>query len=200
MNQKQTYDLILASKSPRRRELLEQMGISLKIIPSDLDENGIQLENPEHLVKELARLKAEDIAADHPESWTLGADTIVVVDDKVLGKPESKPDAARMLEMLSGRTHQVLTGFCLTCPALDKKMMTFVKTDVEFKPLSQPEIQWYINTGEPDDKAGAYGIQGKGAFLVQRICGSYSNVVGLPVCEVIDAMIALNIINLKGEN
>ena len=188
--------LILASQSPRRRNLLEQAGIEFSVIPSRFDENSVKLSSPDVYVSQLAEGKAADIAEQYPDSWVIGADTIVFVDGTILGKPGSKSEARTMLRSLSGKTHQVLTGYCVCCQKLDRFFSEAVKTDVCFKTLADKEIDWYINSGEPFGKAGAYAIQGIGAFLVKRIDGSYTNVVGLPVCEVIELLIRENIIEL----
>ena len=123
------------------------------------------------------------------QSWVIGADTIVCIGNQILGKPDSKNDARKMLMRLSGKLHQVYTGYCICCRQKDLLFTDAVKTDVRFKKLSDPEIEWYIHTGEPFDKAGGYGIQGVGAFLVKSIKGSYTNVVGLPVCEVVSFLL-----------
>lgn len=188
--------LILASKSPRRRELLEQIGLSIKIIPSNIDENRITIKEPEKFVKELSFLKAESIADLHSESWVLGADTIVVVQDQILGKPQSKEDAIKMLSKLNNREHSVYTAFCIINQKANIIIKKAIETRVNFKSLSDSEITWYVETKEPFDKAGAYAIQGIGAFLVKHISGSYSNVVGLPVCEVVETLMDLNIIQI----
>jgi septum formation protein len=180
---------ILASKSPRRQYLLKQAGLDFLVIPSRLDENKMAKNAPEEYVIKLAEAKAEDVAQKYPESWVIGADTIVVIGDAILGKPRSKDDARNMLLRLSGQTHQVYTGFAVCCKAEKRLFSQVVKTDVLFKELSDQEIQWYIHTPEPFDKAGAYAIQGMGTFLVRSIHGSYTNVVGLPVCEVIEFLI-----------
>ncbi len=177
--------LILASKSPRRSNLLEQAGLTFSIIPSDFDESSVTMSDPESYVRTLAKSKATDISKKHPDCWVLGADTIVLIDDRILGKPGSKDEARSMLKQLSGKTHQVITGYCLCCQTKKDIISEAVKTDVRFKTLSDAEIEWYIQTGEPFGKAGAYAIQGIGTFLVKSINGSYTNVVGLPVCEVI---------------
>ena len=189
-------ELILASKSPRRSDLLEQAGLTFSIIPSDFDEGSVTMSDPESYVKALARSKALDISEKHPDSWVLGADTIVVIGNKILGKPSSEEQARWMLRQLSGKTHQVITGYCLSYQSKKDIISESVKTDVRFKTLRDAEIEWYIQTGEPFDKAGAYAIQGIGAFLVESINGSYTNVVGLPVCEVVEFLIDRGIIEL----
>ncbi len=195
-----TEKIILASGSPRRKELLEQVGINIEISPSTIDEETVSIKKPENYVKELSFLKAADISLSYPDSWILGADTIVVIGNQILGKPQSKPDAIDMLTKLNNREHSVYTGFCLIHQKKNAIIKKCVETKVYFKYLSDQEIQWYVNTGEPFDKAGAYGIQGIGAVLVKQIKGSYSNVVGLPVCEVVETLMHLNIIQFKDLN
>ena len=188
--------LILASNSPRRRELLAQAGITFIVIPSEVDERQVARSDPDKLVRVLAESKAIDIAEKHPDSWVLGADTIVVIDNQILGKPDSADAARDMLKRLSGKVHQVFTGYCVCCRHKERLFTDAVKTDVCFKSLSDAEIEWYIRTGEPFDKAGGYGIQGIGSFLVKSIQGSYTNVVGLPVCEVMSFLIGEGLIAL----
>jgi len=168
------------------------------IYPSSIDESGVQAQHPETLVKELAQRKAEDVTQQYPEAWVLGADTVVVMENHILGKPASQKEAAAMLRQLSNAEHLVYTGFCLACKSLQQTVLQSVHTRVQFKALTEAEINWYVATGEPFDKAGGYGIQGIGAFLVRKITGSYSNVVGLPVCEVFETLMDLNIIQLEG--
>ncbi|RLB82759.1 MAG: septum formation inhibitor Maf [Deltaproteobacteria bacterium] len=187
---------ILASKSPRRRYLLEQAGLSFSVIPSTIDEKSLALSSPEIYARELSEAKAHDISRRYPGSWVIGADTIVLIDGVILGKPDSKTEARSMLKRLSGRKHFVLTGYCICCRVKDKSFSETVKTEVFFKKLTDEEIEWYINTKEPFDKAGAYAIQGLGTFLVKSINGSYTNVVGLPVCEVIEFLIKKGVLNL----
>ena len=186
--------LILASKSPRRRYLLEKAGVEFTVIPSEVDENSAILSAPESYVKSLAEAKARDISNRYPESWIIGADTVVFVKNTILGKPASPDEARAMLNSLSAKTHQVHTGYCICRKATDHLFSECVTTDVSFKELSEKEIYWYINTGEPFDKAGAYAIQGLGTFLVKRINGSYTNVVGLPVCEVLEYLIKQGVV------
>jgi septum formation protein len=181
--------LILASNSPRRRYLLEKAGLEFTVIPSELDESSVIRSSPESYVKSLAEAKARDISNRYPDSWIIGADTIVFIDNTILGKPASRDEARAMLKSLSAKTHQVHTGYCICHKATDHFFSECVTTDVSFKNLSKKEIDWYINSGEPFDKAGAYAIQGIGTFLVKRINGSYTNVVGLPVCEVLEYLI-----------
>jgi len=173
--------IILASQSPRRRYLLERAGLRFAVIPSRLDEASVTAASPDDYVRELAQAKAMDIARMHPKSWVIGADTVVVADGRILGKPASTAQARDMLRRLSGRMHQVLTGFCICRLSGERLFTDVVRTDVLFKALTDDEIEWYIQTGEPFDKAGAYAIQGKGAAFVEWIDGCYNNVVGLPL-------------------
>ncbi|MBU1055347.1 MAG: septum formation inhibitor Maf [Proteobacteria bacterium] len=186
--------LILASKSARRRYLLKQAGINFSVIPSDFDENTVPVSSPEIYVKILAESKAKYISDKYPDSWVIGADTIVVINGKILGKPSDRDDARIMLKDLSGQTHEVVTGYCICCKAKERSFSESIITKVLFKDLSENEIEWYIHTKEPFDKAGGYAIQGLGTFLVKSINGSYTNVVGLPVCEVIEFLIKEGII------
>jgi len=188
--------LILASKSPRRRYLLKQAGLSFSVIPSSIDEKIVSHSDPESYVKTLAELKSKDISKKFPNSWVIGADTIVMIDNMILGKPDTKTQARNMLFQLSGKSHDVFTGYCICCESKSKLHADTVKTEVVFKDLSDEEIEWYIHTDEPFDKAGAYAIQGLGTFLVKRIIGSYTNVVGLPVCEVIEFLIKEKVVGL----
>ena len=186
--------MILASKSPRRRYLLSQAGLSFDVIPSGFDERSVPFSDPAQYVCTLSQAKAQDIAAKHPQSWVIGADTIVFMDGQVLGKPKGREAARQMLKQLSGQTHQVYTGYTICCQSQGQCFTEAICTDVTFKVLSDDEIEWYIHTDEPFDKAGAYAIQGLGTFLVRRINGSYTNVVGLPVCEVIEHLIKAGVV------
>ena len=181
--------LILASASPRRRILLERTGLIFNVIASTVDENGDPGGDPARFVQSLAAAKAGEIARSHPDAWVIGADTVVVIDGRILGKPADEADARAMLQILSGRAHEVHTGFCVARRAKGDEFTRSVCTRVRFRDLSESEIDWYVGTKEPFDKAGAYGIQGQGAFLVKGIEGSYTNVVGLPVCELVDLLL-----------
>jgi septum formation protein len=181
--------LILASKSPRRRYLLQQAGLKFEVIPSSIDESSITRTEPVEYVRALSLAKANDIAEHYPDSWVIGADTIVIIENVILGKPNGKASARSMLQKLSGHTHQVYTGFTVIHRTRERQISHTVCTDVTFKALSNDEIEWYIHSDEPFDKAGAYAIQGLGTFLVRSINGSYTNVVGLPVCEIIEILI-----------
>jgi septum formation protein len=201
--QKSTHhepQLILASTSPRRRYLLKQAGLSFAVIPGDFDESSIPPTEPSHFVRKLAEAKARNVAARYPQSWVIGADTVVLIDNTILGKPASKMKARTMLKHLSGKTHRVLTGYAICCIAKERFFSETVQTDVCFKELTDKEIEWYIHTEEPFDKAGAYAIQGLGTFIVKSINGSYTNVVGLPVCEVISFLIQEGVLGFKNGN
>lgn len=189
MSNKSAHPLILASKSPRRRYLLEQAGLTFSVIPSTVDESSVIVGPIEDHVRILAEAKAMEVAGLYPESWVIGADTLVLIGDAVLGKPDTEAQARQMLETLSGSTHRVLTGYCICCKATERFFSETVETKVLFKTLTETEIDWYLSTDEPFDKAGAYAIQGLGSFLVKRIEGSYTNVVGLPVCEVLEYLL-----------
>jgi len=182
-----TSEIILASESPRRKELLGGLGLTFKIVVSGVPENQREGETPEEHVLRLAREKALAVSQGHPRSIVIGADTIVVIDGELLGKPENTPQARNMLQKLSGRTHEVITGFAMVRSG-DVMINQSVSSRVLFKKLSDEELDWYIQTKEPYDKAGAYAVQGMGAFFIKEIHGSYTNVIGLPLSEVVDAM------------
>jgi septum formation protein len=171
--------LLLASASPRRAQLLEAAGIRFEARPSDVDETPRPGEAPEAYVKRLAREKAEGVARQQPARLVLGADTTVVVDDRILAKAEDPAEARAMLRLLAGRTHQVLTGVALVGAGISAVDVS--TTTVEFAPMTSEDIDQYVATDEWRDKAGAYGIQGRAGRFVTRVEGSYTNVVGLPV-------------------
>ena len=191
--------IILASASPRRKELLEQIGLEFEICPAK-GEEVITKSIPEEVVMELSKQKAEEVAAmvssfgeEHKDITTpsdilvIGADTVVAYDGKILGKPQDEADAKRMLTMLSGNTHSVFTG--VTLVLIDKsgragELVFFEKTDVKMYPMTEAEIDRYVATGEPMDKAGSYAIQGKCAIHIEKIDGDYNNVVGLPIARI----------------
>jgi septum formation protein len=175
-------EIVLASASPRRQELLKNAGIPFSVRPANLEEVRRPNEDPRAFAERMAREKAEVVHESMPHACILGADTVVVVEDQVLGKPTSAPDAARMLRLLAGRQHQVITGVCLLGNGFED--VRSETTAVDFNPLTEDEIQHYISTGEPMDKAGAYGIQGLASRWISRIEGDYFNVVGLPVALV----------------
>jgi septum formation protein len=198
-NTKPNAGIILASKSPRRRYLLKQAGLEFSVIPSSFNENSVTMTAPEPYARILAESKARVVSDIYPEQWVIAADTIVLIDNKVLGKPGSDGEAREMLLRLSGKTHQVLTGYCVCCKSRNRFFSETVTTDVRFKDLSTAEIEWYIQTGEPFDKAGSYAIQGLGTFIVKRINGSYTNVVGLPVCEIVEILINEGVVALDSK-
>ncbi len=180
--------LILASGSPRRQQMLGQLGIAFTVITADVDERPLAGERPAAYVKRLAAAKAEAVAAQHPASWVLAADTIVTAAGHLLGKPTCATQAAAMLADLAGQRHEVLTGVCLLHHGRDRRHLFYCQTAVWFQPLDEQLIAAYVATGEPLDKAGAYGIQGLGGCLVERIEGSYTNVVGLPLAQTITVL------------
>ena len=171
--------LILASASPRRKYWFEAMGIPFEVVAPIIDETPLPEENPIEMVARLSREKAQSVAVNNPGRWALAADTTVVVDGCILGKPEDANDAMRMLSLIQGRKHYVHTGLCLI---KDDKIRSFVDTaQVYMRPLSMEQIRLYVATGEPMDKAGAYAAQGVAALFIERIDGSFATVMGLPV-------------------
>ena len=189
MKEKQTKKLILASASPRRKELLENLGYVFQTIPADIDETISDTKSPEDIVKELALQKATYVAnsVNYP-AIIIGSDTIVVVDNTILGKPENNEDAYNMLKMLSGRAHQVISGIAIIDNKSNKNIVDSVSSDVYFRTLSIEEITSYVKTGEPMDKAGAYAIQGLASTFIEKINGCYNNIVGLPIFKVTQAL------------
>ena len=185
MNIANSSTLVLASASPRRAELLRAAGFEFVVRPADVNESVGAGEAPRDYVLRLAVEKARAVARADGEV-VLAADTTVVVEDEILGKPSDHADARRMLRKLAGRSHDVLTGVCvLSDEGVEARVAV---TEVEFQPMSEAEIAWYVASGEPMDKAGAYGIQGQCSRFIARISGSYPNVVGLPVAEVYDML------------
>lgn len=176
--------IILASKSPRRIELLRELLVEPEIIPANIDESGIRGDTPEKTVCALAKQKAESVAKEHPYALVIAADTLVFKDNVFLGKPRDPDSAREMLKSLSGASHSVFTGFCVAYKG--KSAVSHTETKVEFRSLSDDEIESYIESGEPFDKAGSYGIQGIGKLFVKSICGDYFNVVGLPVGDLFE--------------
>lgn len=173
--------IILASASPRRKELMELAGYDFEVICADIVEVVPEEAMPQEVVMSLALQKAQAVAAEHKEAVVIGSDTVVALDGKILGKPHSEQEACEMLRSLSGRTHKVFTGVAIVCGGKVKNF--FDETDVEFYSLGDDEIKKYVATGEPTDKAGAYGIQGKGSVLVKRINGDFFSVMGLPIAK-----------------
>lgn len=178
--------LVLASASPRRADLLRAAGIPFDVFPVEIDESFRSGEKPEHAVARVAQAKATAALASHPDAVVLGADTTVVARGEVLAKPADAADAARMLRLLSGRTHEVLTGVCLSCKG--RRLVHVEPTRVRMAQLGDSEIDWYVSTGEPFDKAGGYAVQGLASRFIEGIDGSYSNVVGLPISSVYELL------------
>lgn len=182
---------ILASSSPRRQELLRLLGLPFQVVPSSIEEGPLQGEGPEEHVLRLCQAKAEEVGSRCPDHWVIGADTAVVLDGVILGKPRDREEACEILDMLQGRTHEVYTGLCVLRIRDGRCAAQAVRTEVLFRGLTRREVEWYVRTGEVLDKAGAYAIQGLGGALIRRIHGSYSNVVGLPLAELVDMLRAL---------
>lgn len=207
------YQLILASASPRRKELLEKIGFAVKTVPSDMDETMLPNEEPTEFVKRMSRAKVLGVVArvkstlamqnaadsgpgrtggavmargEPPARWVVGADTVVVLDGEVFGKPKDSEQAFDMLQRLSGREHTVITGFCIFDMMKNKEGIQAVVSKVKMKRMTRPEIDKYLSIGESLDKAGAYAIQGVGSYFIEYISGSYSNVVGLPLCQLME--------------
>ncbi len=189
--------LILASQSPRRYELLKQMGLDIEVVPSRVIEDFVQAESPREHVMRLAEAKARDVAGKYPDRWVVAADTIVCINGSILGKPKCREEALEMLRRMSGQEHRVLTGFSVCHLEKEKNDKEAVETIVRMKPLTSVEIEWYTQTGEPFDKAGGYAIQGVGSFMIESIRGSYTNVVGLPLCELIQMLHRLGAIKIS---
>ena len=189
--------LILASESPRRYELLMQMGLDFEVIPSKIFEGFVQAESPKDHVIRLAEAKAREVASKYPDRWVVAADTIVCINGSILGKPQGREEAVEMLRRLSGQDHRVLTGFSVCHSRRGESDREVVQTGVRMKPLTSAEIDWYVGTGEPYDKAGGYAIQGIGSFMIESIQGSYTNVVGLPLCELIQMLNRLGAITFS---
>jgi septum formation protein len=181
--------LILASASPRRKSLLQELGLDFEIIEAQVEEKPVAGESPQDFVMRAACDKAGDVARENVASWVLGADTVVVHGGRILGKPGDAEEALSVLQTLAGQKHLVHTGFCLMNGKDDVLISRVVTTEVWFYPFSRDIAAAYVATGESLDKAGAYGIQGSGGFLVERINGSYSNVVGLPLAEVVEELL-----------
>jgi len=181
--------LILASASPRRQEFLQRLGLDFQVAPAHIDETPETGEAPETFVRRMALTKAQHIARQHPESVVLGADTVVVLAGTIFGKPQDREEAFRILKRLQGRTHQVMTGFAVVSRQQAIEVIDAHITQVAFDRFDDVVLRAYVDSGEPMDKAGAYGIQDRGAFLVRSITGSYSNVVGLPLNAVVQTLL-----------
>ncbi|MEE4242060.1 MAG: Maf family protein [Desulfopila sp.] len=189
--------IVLASASPRRQAYFEKMGIDFDVVAARIDETPFTAEKPVDYVARMARCKYDEVSRRFPHRWVITADTIVFLDTEILGKPVDDEDAIRTLLLLSGKTHTVATAFKLGCSSLDICHEETVETLVRFFHIPAETASAYVATGEPADKAGAYGIQGKGAFLVKEIKGSYSNVVGLPLGEVLAVLSKYGIVKTK---
>jgi septum formation protein len=187
--------LILASASPRRKEFLLSLGLDFNIITISVDETPASGELPEKFALRMAQNKALPVSQNNPHSWTIGADTIVTLDGlTIIGKPTDQENGLAILSQLSGNTHQVMTGLCLCCLDNEVNVTIVEKTEVTFADFSDEILRAYIATGEPMDKAGAYGIQGTGSFLVKKINGSASNVIGLPINRLVSLLIQHQVI------
>jgi septum formation protein len=191
--------LILASASPRREEMLRLLGLRFSILHSDVDEAPSPGELPEHYALRLSEAKARAVSGMRPGHWILGADTIVTIDGELLGKPRTTDEARCMIRKLSGREHTVITAFTLVNSERAEVIRRAVASRVRFKDVPDDEVEWYVATDEPYDKAGGYAVQGKAAFLVSGIHGSWTNVVGLPLCEVVEALKGLGLVDFRGE-
>lgn len=180
--------LILASSSPRRRDLLNQLGLRFDVEPAEIDETAFTSQPAARLVRALSRKKAAAVASRHKNAIIIAADTVVELDGSVLGKPHGRTEAKTMLRSLSGKHHTVITGFTIIDSDTQRTLTRTVKTKVYVKALKRNDIDAYVETGEPLDKAGGYGIQGSGSILIKKIVGDYSNVVGLPLSEIADSL------------
>jgi septum formation protein len=189
---------ILASASPRRIELLNLLGLRFEVMPSNVDEKFIKGETPRDHVLRLSEEKTRMSSALHPEAWVMGADTIVIINGNVLGKPRTPDEAREMLGKLSGQIHTVFTGFTVTRKSAGILIRDAVESSVLFREVPEDEMAWYIKTQEPYDKAGGYAVQGMGAFFIKEIHGSYTNVMGLPLCEVVDVLKRIGAIDFTG--
>lgn len=164
------------------------MGLAFDVVPSRIEENEIPSETPQDHVLRLAETKVRDVAIHYPNRWVIAADTIVYIHGMILGKPKNKDEAMEMLHRLSGNEHMVLTGFSVCHLEKGKRDKEVIQTAVKIKNLTLSEMEWYVHTGEPFDKAGAYAVQGIGAFMIESIQGSYTNVIGLPLCELVQML------------
>lgn len=190
--------ILLSSGSPRRKELLTLLGVPFEIRVPDIPEIQHTGESPEAFCARISEEKAHQISRHHPGSVVIGADTVVVIHGKILGKPRDKDQAREFLHMLQDNIHDVLTGY--TVMYQGKTTTRVIRTSVHFKAMTDEEIAWYIDTGEPMDKAGAYAIQGVGSFFIDQIHGSYTNVIGLPVSDLYEDLkgLGLNAVRMKG--
>lgn len=190
--------LVLGSRSPRRRKFLEQLGLVFTVYAPEIDESVLPGEAPVAYVERIAVEKVEKVMMVYPDHYVIGADTSVCLGNQILGKPESNREAVQMLMALSGRDHVVCSGISIGCHREQVLAILSVSTSVTFAPFDETVAQAYVAAGESLDKAGGYGIQGKGAFLVERINGSYSNVVGLPLAETVSLLTAHGVLTVNG--
>jgi len=187
--------IVLASESTRRVDILRSLGISFSIIPPDIDETKHKNETYREFVKRISYEKARKVGKHFPDKWVIAADTIVVLKGKVLGKPKNERDAFNTLKTLGGKWHKVITGFCVLNVLQNITYRDIVETKVFIKHMTDDEIIRYIKTSEPMGKAGSYAVQGKGGYMVKEIKGSYTNVVGLPICEIAEALLSLGVLS-----
>lgn len=185
----ENFPLILASESPRRKHILQSLGLQIKVIPSHIPEDNIE-GTGEVIARTLANLKARSVAAKH-NGMIIGADTVVILDDIILGKPQNESEARQMLTQLSGNSHSVVTGIAVINTSNCHKIITSIKSRVTFRVINEQEIDSYILSKEPMDKAGAYAIQGKGSNFITKLEGSYTNVIGLPISECLECLAKL---------
>ncbi len=181
-------EIILASGSPRRQAYLKEIGLCFLVRPASVSEFHFEQESAEHFVLRMAREKAAAVSSEFPNTWVISGDTVVCLGERILGKPADEEEAVNLLMALSGREHCVKTAFCVAHRSRGIEIVQSVTTKVLFTEISESVARAYVAAGESLDKAGAYGIQGKGAFLVRSIQGSYSNVVGLPLCELMEVL------------
>ncbi len=187
--------LVLASESTRRVDILRTLGVSFSIMPPGIDEHRRPSESPKEYVLRIAYEKARKVGDLFPDKWIIGADTVVVHKGKVLGKPKTDEDAIAMLKRLRANWHKVFTGYCILNASKQIVYQDVAETKVFIKDLTDDEIAKYVGTSEPFDKAGSYAVQGRGGYMVKEIKGSYTNVVGLPICEITEALLSLGILS-----
>ena len=187
--------IVLASESTRRVDILRTLGISFSIMPPGIDERRKPYESPKEYVLRIAYEKARKVGDLFPDKWIIGADTVVVHKGKVLGKPKTDEDAIAMLKRLRANWHKVFTGYCILNASKQIVYQDVAETKVFIKDLTDDEIAKYVGTSEPFDKAGSYAVQGRGGYMVKEIKGSYTNVVGLPICEITEALLSLGILS-----
>lgn len=192
---KEGDSIILASESTRRVDILRTLGISFSIVPPKINESQRKDELPKNYVLRLSFEKAQSVGIHFPDKWVVAADTVIVYKNRIMGKPKDERDAFRMLKTLSGKWHRVITGFCILNVSKDIIYRDVVETKVFLREMTDQEIIRYINTSEPLGKAGSYAVQGKGGYMVKEIKGSYSNVVGLPICELAEALLSLGVLS-----